>query len=787
MGDTADDFDDCRSIGSNDTVIEDDFEVDEVIAERKVRGRALYLVKWQGYDLPECTWEPRTAFHDEDTLRKWNKKKVLIRQGKEARADVATIEKQMDECTTARKIRQSRRCKLREQRATQRARQDQTQLASDKHYDLSLIDADAQGTIDAPSKRRRLQKGRRPQLGVDSDSNDELSIPSPSQATRQSNVTESNLQADHSLSQAKQLAHIGMGMAEANVQRRVTSQIGPRRTPSFTHLPTPDDEDDDLSNQRQTDTAAPVALMHTNAQDQLMARDDKTGEDTLMSDGSLFGDNDTVMTEAVNESVPHHFDTIAIGDRDSTMTTASPSAGTAPSPVVSLEGRKDNSAKVFERRNSSGISMVSKPVEVRKSVVAGPANEPSTGLLSVGNSEWSIRRRWHHSQRVLQNNEIPDSTTLATIDARTGEVVREAEKRQSFQEPRVAEAAAGAPSLSLATGAYSGPSARRESTRDDACATGSNPPIHTNDARRESQPTATSTVYRPSSRKQYTCRKWLKNNSCKYGEHECLWSHELLDHWEPKKLQTCPYWSEFGRCKFTDELCEFYHMDQDPKHGFPPSDNPSRIQYSSELVQTLSIPAKEALNRFDAETMTNEDEYDARMRAFGIKYGHTPMITSDVTCRYWFRGDCQQARSCKYAHKAMAFIKSKGAETCKYWYDGHCKWSDAKCRFHHCFSNAEGLPMGFKYNRTCKDWMKGKCRHSDEDCDCYHVVWNPNTKEGDTDGYDAESGSEDDGVDMRSRLIRERVSSVHSTDLGQVLIISTLILIMRISSSPHHS
>jgi hypothetical protein len=34
------------------------FEVDRILAERKVDGATQYLVKWQNYEEKDCTWEP---------------------------------------------------------------------------------------------------------------------------------------------------------------------------------------------------------------------------------------------------------------------------------------------------------------------------------------------------------------------------------------------------------------------------------------------------------------------------------------------------------------------------------------------------------------------------------------------------------------------------------------------------------------------------------------------------------------------------------------------------------
>ncbi|GAB5494897.1 MAG: hypothetical protein Phog2KO_51120 [Phototrophicaceae bacterium] len=37
---------------------QEEYLVDRILAERTVRGRKQYLVRWQGYDQSEDTWEP---------------------------------------------------------------------------------------------------------------------------------------------------------------------------------------------------------------------------------------------------------------------------------------------------------------------------------------------------------------------------------------------------------------------------------------------------------------------------------------------------------------------------------------------------------------------------------------------------------------------------------------------------------------------------------------------------------------------------------------------------------
>jgi len=52
---------------------EEDYEVEKVVAQRSGRGgRVEYQVKWVGWPLEDCTWEPLSALEDcQDVLRAW--------------------------------------------------------------------------------------------------------------------------------------------------------------------------------------------------------------------------------------------------------------------------------------------------------------------------------------------------------------------------------------------------------------------------------------------------------------------------------------------------------------------------------------------------------------------------------------------------------------------------------------------------------------------------------------------------------------------------------------------
>ncbi|KAJ5761031.1 hypothetical protein N7520_008187 [Penicillium odoratum] len=72
---------------------EDEFDVEAILEERVKKGVTEYLVKWDGFDLMNATWEPAEQFNSEDTLMDWARKKLLITAGRERRFDVKRWER----------------------------------------------------------------------------------------------------------------------------------------------------------------------------------------------------------------------------------------------------------------------------------------------------------------------------------------------------------------------------------------------------------------------------------------------------------------------------------------------------------------------------------------------------------------------------------------------------------------------------------------------------------------------------------------------------------------------
>ncbi|RYO74201.1 hypothetical protein DL764_010955 [Monosporascus ibericus] len=108
-GDTADDDD--ISITSTDYGPEDDFEVEELLAEREnpnVPGGFEYLIKWAGYPIDQCTWEPRHHLGD-GVYEGWEETKAEIKAGRREPFDIQVYHRAIQEASLAKAERHRRR------------------------------------------------------------------------------------------------------------------------------------------------------------------------------------------------------------------------------------------------------------------------------------------------------------------------------------------------------------------------------------------------------------------------------------------------------------------------------------------------------------------------------------------------------------------------------------------------------------------------------------------------------------------------------------------------------
>ncbi|KAI1428392.1 hypothetical protein F5Y12DRAFT_782574 [Xylaria sp. FL1777] len=102
------------STNPEDNDSEKEWEVDDVLAERlhpDIPGASQYLIKWDGFQLEDCTWEPVENLGD-GLLDKWNENKAEISAGKREVFDLTTYDAACAERTERHMRRNAKRQRL---------------------------------------------------------------------------------------------------------------------------------------------------------------------------------------------------------------------------------------------------------------------------------------------------------------------------------------------------------------------------------------------------------------------------------------------------------------------------------------------------------------------------------------------------------------------------------------------------------------------------------------------------------------------------------------------------
>jgi chromo domain-containing protein 1 len=86
-----------------------EYDVETILAEEEFPDGMRFLVRWLGYSLDRCTWEPAGSFNFGETLQDWELKKQLISEGKESAFDVAAWEARLVRLQEERDERKRRR------------------------------------------------------------------------------------------------------------------------------------------------------------------------------------------------------------------------------------------------------------------------------------------------------------------------------------------------------------------------------------------------------------------------------------------------------------------------------------------------------------------------------------------------------------------------------------------------------------------------------------------------------------------------------------------------------
>lgn len=96
-----DDVEDADDDGSNPSsedeeyLSDEEYVVEEVLAEKFEDGVNKYLLSWADYPEEENTWEPKENIRDPDLLKAWRQRKKLQEQGLVAPYDVIAFETKM--------------------------------------------------------------------------------------------------------------------------------------------------------------------------------------------------------------------------------------------------------------------------------------------------------------------------------------------------------------------------------------------------------------------------------------------------------------------------------------------------------------------------------------------------------------------------------------------------------------------------------------------------------------------------------------------------------------------
>ena len=107
----ADDDDDVSVTSTVPSEPESEHEVETILTERTLgdEGETLYLVKWAGYPIERCTWEPAESFSGQETFEDWDRKKEAIADGKRPAFDLERWERHLTAVEAAREQRKRRR------------------------------------------------------------------------------------------------------------------------------------------------------------------------------------------------------------------------------------------------------------------------------------------------------------------------------------------------------------------------------------------------------------------------------------------------------------------------------------------------------------------------------------------------------------------------------------------------------------------------------------------------------------------------------------------------------
>ncbi|KAI9038353.1 putative Chromo domain protein Chp1p [Aspergillus affinis] len=143
-----------------------EYEVETVFAEKQFPDGMRYLVKWAGYPMSRCSWEPEECFNTPVTLLEWCQKKRAIHEGKAAPFDHNEWQREQDAQEQAKLNRRQRRDEKRKRnqlRARNRSNPTSPTMATAERPDLHNR-PQSPSRVSVPSSHPRIRASPPPVL-----------------------------------------------------------------------------------------------------------------------------------------------------------------------------------------------------------------------------------------------------------------------------------------------------------------------------------------------------------------------------------------------------------------------------------------------------------------------------------------------------------------------------------------------------------------------------------------------------------------------------------------------
>ncbi|KAF2182796.1 hypothetical protein K469DRAFT_711489 [Zopfia rhizophila CBS 207.26] len=600
------------------SVFADEYPAEDVLAEGYVEGEGMkYLIKWEGYDIHRCTWEPEANLAETNLLADWEEKKRSYQGNFEIfnTRNTDLFEVAWRRADAAKASRQEKRRKKRIklgllQESTENMRvhesDDDAPLIStskNHHSGITARDVAADHDDDTGSslfvKEHRTR--RKPPL--------EQSSSSESEGSEDSLIEElkAKSKASNRLEKRPCLEERRASLEDQHLVSKDPGKHPSKPTSSSVGLQKKANESGDKQRER-----AEMPAPNTPTVSAQRDRPDKPATTSV-----------SAQRDRPAKPVPN---TSSISTRPkSSGSTQSASPQTAPSATTSSSTKTTSSAPPQQSTTSQAkpattLMRRSAPTPIK--MVNDPETVKKKSRWATGDGLYSHARFKRIAELHGRNESTPDPAVLQFVNPPLGQTpgrIRSSENLYSLRELRR-------------------PSGQDEGRQDISDEQPTNVPPAPPDWEADKIP--------------LTCFDW-KNGSCRYKAEHCRFLHRLTDKTAPadgsvpskyrRPPLTCHYWFVKPRgCHKSADECEFAHTNT----GWLASVNPGykdAIQIDSNAEPAFKKPA------LDNEKAGPQRKFSTEKRAASRK--------KSMTCYFFAMGQCRNSElTCKFSHEQTGIL-----------------------------------------------------------------------------------------------------------------------------------